>query len=33
MDDGSFRTVVQDHIVDLRPSDRVRIQGGMVYPA
>ena len=32
-DDGSFRTVVQDNIVDLRPGDRVRIQGGFVYPA
>jgi outer membrane lipoprotein SlyB len=33
MDDGSFRTVVQDNITDLRPGDRVRIQGGFIYPA
>ena len=33
MDDGSFRTVVQEQITDLRPGDRVRIQGGQIYPA
>ena len=33
LDDGSFRTVVQENITDLRPGDRVRIQGGSIYPA
>ena len=33
MDDGSFRTVVQDNITDLRPGDRVRFQAGLIYPA
>lgn len=33
LDDGSYRTVVQDNITDLRPGDRVRIQGGMIYAA
>jgi outer membrane lipoprotein SlyB len=33
MDNGSFRVVVQEHITDLRPGDRVRIQGGFIYPA
>ena len=33
MEDGGFRTIVQDYITDLRPGDRVRLQGGQIHPA
>jgi outer membrane lipoprotein SlyB len=31
MDDGSFRTVTQQNITDLRTGDRVRVEGDFVY--
>jgi outer membrane lipoprotein SlyB len=31
MDDGSFRTVTQQNITDLRTGDRVRVEGDLVY--
>jgi outer membrane lipoprotein SlyB len=31
MDDGTWRTVVQENITDLRTGDRVRVEGDFVY--
>jgi outer membrane lipoprotein SlyB len=31
MDDGSYRTVTQENITDLRSGDRVRVEGDSVY--
>ena len=31
MDDGSYRTITQDNITDLRTGDRVRVEGDFVY--
>ena len=31
MDDGTYRTITQDNITDLRTGDRVRVEGDFVY--
>jgi len=33
MDDGRYQTLVEDNITDLRPGDRVRLEGGRMYRA
>jgi outer membrane lipoprotein SlyB len=31
MDDGRYQTVTEENITDLRPGDRVRLEGGSLY--
>jgi outer membrane lipoprotein SlyB len=33
MDDGRYQTVTEENITDLRPGDRVRLEGGRLYRA
>ena len=33
MDDGRYQTLTEDRITDLRPGDRIRIEGGRMYRA
>ena len=33
MDDGTYQTLTEDYITDLRPGDRIRLEGGRMYRA